>query len=148
MKLTAIALLSGSIALMAMGCGESRKVQGQSIGKVTQQFQEDVRAIHQQRIGQPAYARTFEQALADVMASSAETMAAVEVQDKTLLVLQERLAKSYRNSSDLYQQAAKLLPEDGNPSEAVIQQVDALHHQVDTGLPETIHDLNIYCIGG
>ena len=147
MKLTAIAFLSGT-ALTIIGCGESRKVQCHKIGQVTQQVQKDVTAVHQQQIGQPAYLRAFEESLATVMADSAKTMEAVEISDKTLQELQERLVSSYQKSSDLYRQSAELLTDDGNPSDAVMQQVDVLHRQVDTGLPETIHDLRGYCIRG
>ena len=148
MKTIAIASLACSVALFAIGCSESRQSQCQKIGIVTRQVQDDVMAVHQSRIGQPAYAPKFDEHLATVMAESAETMEAVEVKDKRLQTLQTRLVKSYQYSSDLYQQAAQLLPANGVPTDAVIEQVDAIHRRVDQDLPETIHDLNVYCIGG
>ncbi|MEM8637468.1 MAG: hypothetical protein AAGG51_01425 [Cyanobacteria bacterium P01_G01_bin.54] len=140
------ALLCGLSLLI--GCGPSRQAQCQLLGEAQNQVRNTINAQYQQRIGQLAYSQTHELQMVQVMQQAAETTQAVQLKDANLQDLQTRLVQSYQNSSQLHQQAANLIPATGSPNEAVIQQVDALHQQVDAGIPEAVQEFNIYCIGG
>ncbi|NEO85082.1 MAG: hypothetical protein F6J87_12660 [Spirulina sp. SIO3F2] len=147
MKIAKLIVVLGGVSLLT-GCGPGRKAQCDTLAQAQNQVRNTIMAQHQTRIGQPSYAQSHELQMMQVMQQSAQTMQAVELKDKTLQELQARLVASYQNSSTIYQNTANLLPAAGSPSEAAMQQVDTLHRQVDAGIPEAIHDFNLYCMGG
>ncbi|MGB0561080.1 MAG: hypothetical protein ACPGVO_04665 [Spirulinaceae cyanobacterium] len=136
-----------SLSLL-VGCGPGRQAQCQALGEAQNQVQNTVNAQYQQQIGQPAYSQAHELQMVQVMQQAAQTVQTVELKDATLQDIQTRLVQTYQSASQIHQQGANLIPAAGSPSETVIQQVDALRMQMDAGMPGTIQEFNIYCMGG
>lgn len=136
------------VAMAAVGCGPSREMQCQQLGSANQEAQERIQSLYQETIGQPMDVPEFEEKLSQIRAESAQAIATVELSDQTLLQLRDRLAQAYQHGSDVSAKLATQLPDDGRLDPQMEEEVMQLRLNADHDIPPTIHEINLYCLGG
>jgi hypothetical protein len=136
------------MAATSVACGPGKRAQCQDIGNATNQVMNEVMDVHQNQIGHSAYDPAFETSLAAAWESGVGMMNGLDLPDKELRDMRDRLAIAYQQAADTHRQVATLIPEDGRLDPALEQQVDALQSEAEAGIPPVISELNLYCIGG
>lgn len=140
--------LAFGLAIATAACGPSRNVQCQQLGSANQAAQDRIMEHYQNSLGQSMDVPEFEEKLSQIRAESAQAIATVDLSDQTLGQLRDRLAQAYQHGSDVSAKLATQLPTDGRLDPQMEEEVIQIRLNADHDIPPTIHEINLYCLGG
>jgi len=140
--------LAAGVAIALSGCGPSRAVQCDRLGSANNEARERIQSLYQKTIGQSMDKPKFQEDLSQIRAESAQAIATVELSDRTLQQLRDRLAAAYQHGSQVSAQLAAQLPQEGRLEPEMEERVMQLRLDADQNIPPAIHDIDMYCLGG
>ncbi|MGJ3248978.1 MAG: hypothetical protein ACFE0I_23265 [Elainellaceae cyanobacterium] len=135
------------IAIATASCSRpSRTAQCEQIEEANNTAQASSMNVYNSAIGQTMDVPEFEQKLAQVRATAAQDIAALEISDQKLSKLRDRLANAYQQASDISGQLVTILPSDGRLAPSLENRVQQLRLEAEEDIPPTLHELTLYCI--